>query len=212
MGTIAIVFFLLLNFAISYWNAYVAGKVWAETKAAGGWNRFMTWMAAIQSACGFTWCYLIVLLLGASGFGFLPAHWVKIGLELGYVIVVPGILFSGLMITVDSWARAYREGGVLNYGVAAYNTYAQYHNTMSAVSSMGEALGDIFEAFAGGGSKSSSSDDDNGGAAALLVIVLVVFALSGGIVTTATIISRHAGTARLLSRDELERRRLQQQP
>lgn len=207
MGTVAIVFFLLLNFGISFWNAYVAGKVWAETKAAGGWHRFMTWMAAIQSASGFTWCYLLILLLGANAAALLPVYWVKIGLELGFVILIPGLLFSGLMITVDSWARAYREGGVLNYGVAAYNTYAQYHNTMSAIGSIGEALGDIFEAFSGG-SKSSSSDDDNGGQAAILVIGLVICALAGGIITTAAIISRFAGSERLLTQDEMRRRQI----
>ena len=51
----------VLNFAISWWNAYVCGKVWAETKAVGGWRRFMAWVTAVMSGLGFSWCYLIVV-------------------------------------------------------------------------------------------------------------------------------------------------------
>ncbi|MBX9690435.1 MAG: hypothetical protein K2X27_27215 [Candidatus Obscuribacterales bacterium] len=207
MNLLLIAAIWLLNFAISWWNAYACGKAWAETKAAGGWNRFMCWMGAIMSASGFTWCYLIVLMVGAVQFQIIPEKWGLVGLEIGYVIIIPGVLFSGLMITVDSWATAYRQGGVLNYGVAAYNTYAQIHNTMSAVETMGQAIGDIVEKFSGGG-KSSSDDDDNG-AAAVIVIVLVVFAVCAGVITTTAIISRTAGSEPLPSLEELrERKRL----
>lgn len=212
MEFLLIGFIWLLNFAISAWNAYACGKAWAETKAAGGWQRFMCWMGAIMSASGFTWCYLIVLILGSVQFGFLSPHWGQIGLELGYLIIIPGVLFSGLMITVDSWANAYRNGGVLNYGVAAYNTYAQIHNTVSAVQSMGQAFGDVLGAFGGGGKSRSGDKDDDGGAAALLVLLLVAVAILGGVITTAAIIQRVAGSDPLPSLAELEeRRRLSQQ-
>ncbi len=60
------IFIWLLNFAISAWNAYAVGRAWVETKVAGGWPRFMAWMGAIMSASGFSWCYLFLLVLGAS--------------------------------------------------------------------------------------------------------------------------------------------------
>lgn len=198
---------LVVNFAISWWNAYACGKAWAETKVAGGWNRLMVWCGAVMSATGFTWCYLFLLLLGAHAFGGISEYWTGIGIQLGYVILVPGLLLGGFLITVDSWARAYREGGVLNYGVAAYNTYAQVHNTMSAISNYGDAFGNVLEAFTGGGSsKRSSSKDDVGG---VIVVILVIIALLGGVLTTAAIISKTAASDRLLTHEELERRRLQ---
>jgi hypothetical protein len=208
MAIALIVFVWLLNLGISILNAWGCGKAWAETKAHGGWRRFMTWMGAIMSASGFTWCYLSLLAFGAYSFQVLTAGQAMVAMEIGYVIIIPGILFSGMMITIDSWARAYREGGVLNYGVAAYNTYAQIHNTYNAIEGMGGALSDIFKSF-GKGSSSSSSDDDAKGAAALVIIILVVVALTAGILTTAAIIKKVAGSDRRVQLSDADRRRLE---
>src|SRR5262245_56527681 len=99
-----IVLIWLLNFGISIWNAYAVGKSWVEAKAVGGWPRIMCWSGAVMSASGFTWCYLI--LLGAIGyhFEFIDGEQFGVALNLGYILLIPGILLSGLMITLDSWA------------------------------------------------------------------------------------------------------------
>ena len=34
---------LVLNFGISWFNAYSVGRSWADSKAIGGWPRFMDW-------------------------------------------------------------------------------------------------------------------------------------------------------------------------
>ena len=47
-------FLWILNFGISWWNAYAVGVTWVETKNMGGYQRFMAWMGAIMSASGFT--------------------------------------------------------------------------------------------------------------------------------------------------------------
>lgn len=208
MEVFFIVLIWLLNFAISWWNAYACGKAWAETKAVGGWRRFMVWMGAIMSASGFTWCYLILEAFGAYSANMIDTYWLGITLQLGYVIIIPGVLFAGLMITIDSWARAYRRGGVLNYGLAGYNTYAQVHNTYHAANNFGSALSSIGDAFSGKGrSRSSSSDSKGGGAAALLVLLLAAIAVILGIGTTWLIINRSAATEPLDSFDEMENRR-----
>lgn len=211
MELLLIGFVWVLNFAISWWNAYVCGKAWAESKAVGGWHRFMVWIGAIMSAAGFTWCYLIFEALTAYHFGFIDAYWMGITLQLGYVILVPVILFGSYAITLDSWARAISRGGILNYGVAAYNSYATYHNTYHAVNGFGKALGNVAEAFSGGGgsSRSSSSNSKGKGEALMLlfVILLVALALIFGILTTTLIIKRTAAADELMSRDEMERRR-----
>ena len=197
-----LVLLLILNLALSTWNAYVCGKAWVETKAAGGWNRFMVWIGAIMASCGFTWCYLILGAFGAHSAGFINGYWTGIALQTGYVIVVPIILFAGYAILIDSWARAFREGGVLNYGVAAYNTYANLHNTASAISSFGEAFGNVLEAFSGKGG--SSSDDDNGGALGALVVLVIVGASLGlGVLTTTLIIKKVSAGDRLRTKEEM---------
>lgn len=209
MELLLVAFIFVLNFAISIWNAYAVGKSWAEAKAHhqgghGVWPRVMCWAGAVMSASGFTWCYLTVLSLSAYYFQLLTMHEVGIALQLGYILIIPGILASGLMITIDSWSTAYRQGGVLNYGVAAYNTYAQVHNTLSAIDTFGKAFGNVTDFFGDRKSSSSSSDDDAKGAAALVVILLVVLAIAGGIITTTVIIRKTAASTRLLSRKEME--------
>lgn len=212
MDLLLIGFIWVLNFAISWWNGYVCGKTWAETKAQGGWRRFVTWVAAAMSALGFTWCYMLVLTLTAYHFQFLTAAQAGIALELGYLVLAPAIVFACWMITIDSWATAYRNGGVLNYGVAAYNTYATYHNTMSMIGSYGQAFEHVLGAFTGGkkGSSSSSNDDDAKAMGLLLIVGIVVLALVAGIVTTTLIIKKVAASSQLLTLDELrERARLE---
>jgi hypothetical protein len=180
----------VLNFAISVWNAYAVGKVWVEARHEGGWHRFMCWMGAIMSASGFTWCYLSFLVLTAHYFHWLSEEQTKACLELGYVLLIPFILFAGYAITLDSWVQAYRRGGFLNYGAAAWNTYASIHNTYSAYRNMGGAFNSLGNFFKG----RSSRDRDGNGNAIILVLLLVALAIFGGILTTAVIIRRVAGT------------------
>jgi hypothetical protein len=183
----------ILNLGISIWNAYAVGKAWVETKHYGGWPRFMAWMGAIMSASGFTWCYLLLLAFIAYQAEWLPPDAIEAMLNLGYVVLIPGILFSGLMITVDSWARAYRERTLANIGTAAYNTFAQIHNTYHAISGFGQAFRGLASFFGGGDSSERRDSKDNSGVI-VLVVLLVLLALLGGILTTAAIIRRVAGS------------------
>ncbi len=181
----------VINFGISIWNAYAVGKVWVEAKHEGGWHRFMCWMGAIMSATGFTWCYLSFLVLSAHYFKWITEEQTMAALDLGYVLLIPFMLFSGYAITLDSWAQAYRRGGFLNYGTAAWNTYASIHNTFSAWNNLSSAftgLGNFFD------KRDRSRNDNNGVGAVIVVILLVALALLGGVLTTATIIRRVAAT------------------
>jgi len=185
----------LLNFGISIWNAYTVGKAWAEARAVGGWPRVMCWSGAVMSASGFSWCYLIFLVLTAYYYQLIDDTTLNVSLSLGYIILIPGILMAGLVITVDSWGRAFRQGGFLNYGMAAYNTYAQIHNTYSAITGFGEAFRSVSNFFGKGG-----GDRDRKSSGLVVVILLVGVALAAGVLTTTFIIWRTAGTTPLPAR------------
>jgi hypothetical protein len=187
-SVVMVVLMWVLNLGISIWNSYAVGRAWVEARHAGGWPRFMAWMGAIMAASGFTWCYLLLLALAAYWLQFLTVGQVEVMISLGYIVLVPGILFSGLMITVDSWARAYRQRTLASFGTAAYNTFAQVYNTYNAVNGMGVAFRRVAGFF--GGSRSRDRD----GGAALLVVLLVLLALFGGVLTAAAIIHRVAGS------------------
>jgi hypothetical protein len=145
-----------------------------------------------MSACGFTWCYLSFLALTAHHFGWLTDEQVVAALNLGYLLLLPFVLFGGYALTLDSWAQAFRRGGLLNYGAAAWNTYASIHNTYSAWRNLGGAFASLGNFF--GGRRGERDRDGGGAGGAAVVLLLVVFALLAGVLTTAAIIRRVAAT------------------
>lgn len=193
---IALVGFLwVLNLGISIFNAVVVGKGWVEAKHAGGVARFMAWMVAIMAACGFTWCISIPLGIGAHLAGWLDARHLQLFFESTYIVIVPFVLTSGMAITIQSWARAYR-GSIADKGVATYNTFAQAYNTYQAVEGFGDAFGDVFGSF----SDALTKDDDSGaGAMLLLVLILVALSAGGGILITMMIIKYYAAAGERMS-------------
>ncbi len=179
---------MVLNFGISWLNAYTVGKSWAETKKMGGWARFMSWMGATMSACGFTWVYLIVLAIVAQAAGLLGPRQVSGMVALGYAIIILPVLGSGLAIALDSWATAWRTRSFGNIAAAGYNTFAQVYNTYEAIESLPGVFSAIGDLFKGSDSSSDSEEGELGAAAVILAIALVIFAVVGGVLTTATII------------------------
>jgi hypothetical protein len=194
----------LLNFGISWWNAYICGKTWIEVKSMGRMPRFMNWMGAIMSACGFTWCYLQGLLFGAYHIQpyflkpdqapILTEHILQSGLSLGYLIIIPGVMFSGTMLWLDSVVKAWRQRDLPSIGTAAWNTYAQFHNTYSTYSGISGAFNSVQNLF------KKDDEDDVNGAGVLIVVLLVAFAVLGGVLSTWGIISHFAATEPLPKR------------
>ena len=175
---------LVLNFAISWFNAWAVGGVWADSAAAGGMARAMAWAGAVMSACGFTWCYLVVLSVIASATGILSPHYSQVALELGYAIIIVPVLGSGMTIWAESVAHAWKKRTFGSVAGAAWNTYAQVHNTYQAARLLPEVFKDLENAFGKGG--------DRKGKALLLVVLLVILALASGVFTTMAIIRSHA--------------------
>lgn len=188
----------LLNFGISIWNAYACGKVWVESRMIGGWLRFMVWMGAAMSACGFSWCYLIFAGLTAYHFGWITPEQFAICLQAGYVILIPVILFAGWAITLDSWVQAWRRRDMLSMGTAAWNTFASIHNSYGAIQGFGPAFRNVVGYFQGSG----DDDDKNNGVA--VIIGLVLGCLIGGVLTTMAIIYKVAGNTPLPPREVQE--------
>jgi hypothetical protein len=75
-------------------------------------------------------------------------------LDKRHLIVLPGVLVAGLFIWIDSLVRAWRERDLPSIGIAAWNTFAQVHNTYAAVEGVGGAAKSV-------GSLFSSADPDD---------------------------------------------------
>jgi hypothetical protein len=199
----------LLNFGISVFNSVAVGFGWVESKAAGGWARLMAWAGATMAACGFTWCYLVVLayLAGPSGFHTLPPKYVSAMFSLGWLTIIVPVLGSGLAITLDSWAYFWRRRTFGSGAVAAYNTFAQGYNIYEAVREMPSAWDTVKEVlFPSKKSSSSSSSDDSdaSGKLIMIAILLAVLAVASGILTAAAIISTVSGRVAATRRLERE--------
>lgn len=174
---------ILLNGAISYFNATQIGKVWPETKAMGGFYRLLAYSAATMSVCGFMWIYFILLGSLAFALGKLGANYLEMLFSLGYLVIILPLLGSGMVIWVHSLAVAYRERNFTNMGIATWNTFSQIYNTYSAVKTVPTALGNVIEGF---------EDGDEDDAKLMLVIAIVMIAALGGILTTYYLIMRSA--------------------
>lgn len=136
-----LILYILFTFGISYLNAWGVGRNWTETKIASGWPRFLNWCGAIMAACGFTWVYFIIFALILGAFQVFTVGEVQAFLEAGYLLIILPILGSGLFITIETWAQAWKKHDLPHLALTAYNTYAMVHNTYHAIQGMSGAWG-----------------------------------------------------------------------
>lgn len=177
---------MILNLVVSFFNARNVGRVWAESKAVGGWIRILTWCGAIQSAVGFTFVYAIVVAYIAVSTGYLPQQMMGVLLNLIYLLIIIPAIGSGIFITIQSWINFAREKSLMNLGVAGWNTFAQAYNTYNAIQSFGPALDSVQQGL--GGILDGDSDFDN---SSYRVILLAAIVLLAGVMTTTVIVRRY---------------------
>jgi len=179
----------ILNFAISWLNAWGCGKTWNETKTNGGVPHFMNWMGAIMSASGFSWCYMVIAaFLGSvipvtdkeTGISapLLTPHMLEVFCNLGYLAIILPILGSGLAITIHSWGVFWRRRNFTDGAIAGYNTFAQVYNFYGAFRHVPDAGLSVKDFFFGKDSRDSKG----------IVAALALFSVIGGILTTYLIV------------------------
>lgn len=184
--------FVILNFAISWFNAWSVGRAWNETKRIGGFARFMSWCVAIQSASGFTWCFVVIGIAINQVFPekyILPHRYQDATMALGYLTVIIPIIFTGTAMTIQSWVYFWRERSFKNGAIAGWNTFADIYNVYHAIRDIPECFSMIENVFS---SDKDDEDRDLRGILLLIVIAIVVLAISGGILLTSVIIRRTA--------------------
>jgi hypothetical protein len=198
-GNGTMILILVLNVVISFFNAYVCGRSWEESKAVGGILWLVVWCTAIQSALGFSSVVLLFLIYLAHDY--VPAYFTDVyfkgALNLWHLTIIFPIIGAGLSVTIESWVAVYRDASLLRLSNAAWNTFAQVRNTASAVENMGDALSSAGDPF----KFSSDAEDDGKDAGLAILFSLVSLALLGGSVITAAIIRFYSGTVPLPDRD-----------
>lgn len=192
--------FWFINFSISWFNAWACGRSWHETKHLGGMPHFINWCGAIMSACGFTWCYLVIAVYFGQFYmveqddgteaALMSPEEVRATAEFGYLMIIGPILGSGLAITIQAWVAAWRRRTIADMGVAAWDTFAMVYNLHGAFTHVPGAVSHL-KGFLG------DSDSRKG-----LVYLFAIGAVLGGILTTYTILTRTAEKVRQKARWE----------
>lgn len=183
---------LILDFAISWFNAWSVGRYWSESKQMGGAVRFNVVIGYIMSIVGFTWVYVCLLSYIIAGIG--PSIFPKADIDyetlivfmsnLGYIIIAPIVIATGFAATVQSWVNFWKNRTLANGAVMAWNTYAEIRNTVNFARYAPSAIGKIFKiAFGGRGKKGNA-------AVVILGIVLLILAFAGGYFTASAILKR----------------------
>jgi hypothetical protein len=198
---ILILFFL--NFGISWFNAWSVGKCWCESKSVGGLARLTAWCGAVMAAVGFTWCALVVAFVINSRLPEgckLPDKYAEGFFALGYLAIILPCIGSGIVITLQSWALAWKERNWANFGVAGWNTGADVYNVYSAIENIPDCITLLADIFKGG--DDDDEDSDGRGRILLIMVVVALACICCGILLTAVIIYR---TARKVSNEEMYR-------
>lgn len=137
---------------------------------------------------GFSWCYLILIVLACLNLH--VKHFTPrvggVAVELGYLALAPGLILSGILITIDSWVDAVKTKRISSMAIAGWNTAATINNVYEFASNAGGIFDDVFKFFTGD-SKGKDKDDD---AAATIVLAIVALSVVAGFVTTAIIVGK----------------------
>lgn len=217
MSSFGLLFYILFTLAISAWNAVVTGVTNKETKVCGFWSlpRLTWWSGAFMSAFGFGWCYLLGYYSLAVSGGWHTIEDFNWAASFAFVVFVPMVVLVCFNITIQQWARTFREGGFVNWGVSIWNSYATMNNVRVMVEHYPDALRTVGGGFSSGWSGSSSGSGGNNGDAAkgaggllvlLIRIIIVVTAFTLGALTTWLIAKWAEKTLRSdLSQEEFDR-------
>lgn len=193
MAIVIVILILIVNFGISWFNAWSVGRYWSESKHMGTWIRVQVVSGYVLSIIGFTWVYLFLLaalmsVLGPHIKGIQELNYqvlVEFMMNLGYIILVPILIVSGMSATIQSWINFWKNKNLSNGAVMAWNTYAQINNTVRFARTAPSALKSILNiAFGGKGKKKSDTQ------IIILGIVLLIFALAGGYFTASAILKK----------------------
>lgn len=196
---IEIAILVIINTAISFWNARVCGLAWKDIPVMGTFTRLVLYSAATMSAIGFSSVVLIFSSVVLSLF--LDAQQTALLLswssKLFYVMVIVPVLGTGLIITLHSWISLWKERSWMNLATTSWNTFAQIKNSYNAYHSLGPALESVSDMF--GAIMTSDGEDGSKAAVARLAVALVLVSIVGGVFITVLIIKHYMSKASIPS-------------
>jgi hypothetical protein len=99
---------LVLIYLLSWFSAQTVARSWLDARAAGRWAMPLCWAGAILSALGFTWCYLMLVLVAAHSFGLVVSTWVQVVAGIGGLLLASLAASIALLVPVYCRLQAAR--------------------------------------------------------------------------------------------------------
>jgi hypothetical protein len=184
-----------LILAVSYLGARLVGDNWAETKALGDTQRTMEWTTGILSAVGFSYAYVLFVVLALEKSGHLSPGAALQVTHIGYgFLAFPAL--GALAVSVHHvWLTRMRRSAASNADEAEFlvNLYSNYLDwTFWPEVDLSRVFGGGSGGGGGGGGGDFSLDGEAIGPLMLFALAMLVVcaAVAGGVVT-AVIIVRH---------------------
>ncbi len=173
MFSIFVFFIMIFNLVISLWNAYASGynSVILERARHMKFRDFFTIansFGLVISFAGATYALSFFLSYLAYKFGYINAEIVALIASYSFLVFGGLIVFSGIIITIESILVAYLRRNFWSILVAIYNTIASVWNIFAYVSSFKYAK-DIADRY--------GSDEDNRTKAIIIIIIAMFIAI-----------------------------------
>lgn len=185
---------LALNFIISWLNAKYVGYYWTESKEIGGSFRRYVVAGYVMAIAGFTMVYGYILLIISPVFLQMAdidqeiiLQIEQLSSDLIYLFTVVTIIPTGFYIWIRSLKTAWEERTLGSGVTAAYNTYAQIHNTINVARNAPSAIGRVAETLFGGSSSRKKKDNT---IVILFALFIVIVAILGGYFTASAIMKK----------------------
>lgn len=184
---------LAINFFISWCNANYCGRYWSESKVTKGFFRFNVIIGYIMAIAGFTMVYgCILLMLLPYIIPLIPqlesvdvSQLTQLVSDMLYLLIVITIVPIGFFIWFQSITVFWKKKNLGNGLTAGWNSYAQIHNTVSAMRNAPSAFKRVTEALFGGKGKKKAET-----MVILIAIFVIILAILGGYFTASAIMKK----------------------
>ena len=133
---------LILDFAVSLWNAYSSGYNVAllSRRGGSGWLRAVAYSGLGLAFAGMAYVMSVVVSAAAYYLGYVSGGVVDTVLAFAFLVFGALIIGFGLMVMIQSIAVAMRQRSIWNILIAMWNAFAEIWDIAVYVESFGDAV------------------------------------------------------------------------
>ena len=158
---------LILDFAMSLWNAYSSGYNIAllNRTAGSSWLRAVAYSGVGLAFAGMAYVMSVVLSAGAYYLGYVSQDVVSTVVAFAFLVFGALIIGFELMVTIQSIALAMRRRSIWNILIALWNSFAEIWDIAVYVESFGDAVSIL---------RGERSEDESADVIIIIIVALLI--------------------------------------